>query len=201
MSTASLRSIARHPATVWAAFCLVIACLSAELLAQSGNATADQLAANQRNILITSVAGFLSTLLALGFQAYREERARKDARLAEEEKAKREERQRAWDLEDRRLAREEAKQREANVADKLEVHQKEVVDKIEENTEISRAAFNDRAILNAHIQAIAKRFLGDEHEASVSQEDLIEAKQTLERVESNTKETVELLHGKDSSAG
>lgn len=83
-----------HPAVVASAFVMVVSVLTSHAASQmspSGQSpTAQSLANNQTTILVTTIAGFLSTIVALIFQIWREGRNRR------------------WDLEDRRLARQEA---------------------------------------------------------------------------------------------
>lgn len=86
-----------HPAIIAGLFSVSLSLIAAadisQLAAQispSAPATAERLQDNQFTILVTTIAGFLSTLVALIFQIWRESRNRK------------------WDLENRKLAREES---------------------------------------------------------------------------------------------
>ncbi len=107
----------------------------------------------QITILATTISGFL-------FQAYQ---------MRQKEKA--EKRQREWDLEDRRLAREEQALARERIALKVEASALEVqkatdkqtetlVNKIDENTELSRVAFKEANSLNAKIAAVTSMFDG-----------------------------------------
>lgn len=97
--------------------------------------------ANQTTIWVTSIVGFLSLLATQLFAIWRDNQARKAARQ-----------QREWDLEDRRAAREEAKEemrRQAEIVrreqiatatDLAKVHQlnsRRIVEEIAKNTQLT----------------------------------------------------------------
>lgn len=82
-----------HPAIIAGLFSMSLSVFAGQdlpKLVPSTPASAERLQDNQFTILVTTVAGFLSTLLALAFQIFRENRNRK------------------WDLENREFARKES---------------------------------------------------------------------------------------------
>ena len=78
---------------------------------------------------------FLTTIIGFGIQLYREHRNR------------------AWDLRDRELARQQ-------LAEKVEVAHETVMKKIEENMEISRVAFTEANNVNAKLLKLAQQIDG-----------------------------------------
>lgn len=100
-------------------------------------------------ILVTSVTTLVSTILGFGYNLYRDNRNRK------------------WDLENRRLARDE------------------VMRKIDQNTEISVQAFKEANDVNAKIAALTRQFYESTHGEG--------APKVLLRIDENTQEAVQIL--------
>lgn len=105
-------------------------------------------------ILVTTTAGLVTTLGTFGYNIYRDNRNRR------------------WDLENRRLAREE------------------VISRIDENTQISVQAFKEANDVNAKIATLTKQF----YDVALA-ENGEPTKNVLERVDENTKQTIEILRG------
>ena len=108
-------------------------------------------------ILVTSITGIITTVLGFAYNLYRDNRNRR------------------WDLENRRLAREE------------------IVARLDENTDLSRVAFKEANDVNMKIAKLTQQF----YEALPARVDGEPTVAVIKRVDENTKEAVNLLRKED----
>lgn len=168
--------IAALPIVVWTLTVVVVSSLSAQ---QPDPHTGDAvLIANQQQILLTAVLGFMSTIVTIVVAMWKDSRNR---RWEREEK----ERQRQWDIEDRERAR------------------KELHEKINENTEISRAAHVEANDVNHKILDLTRKFESVQLDMRSSRrerhDDMVAAQDTLDRVDETTQETLRTVKADDAA--